>query len=61
MNFYILGVGIALIVTGLVMLYHLYRTRPGHRAYLHARQRQVSMPALSPRTAKEWSPDAGNR
>ena len=37
MNLYILSVGMALIVTGLVMLYHLYRTRP---AIYHARRRR---------------------
>jgi hypothetical protein len=62
-NLYILSAGIALITTGLVMLYYLYQTRPGHPAYLRARRRQASMPfALSqePGTAKQQSPHIDN-
>jgi hypothetical protein len=39
-NIYILGAGIALIITGLVMSYNLYRTR--HRD-LRARRRPLNL------------------
>jgi len=40
----ILGTGIALIGSGLAMVYYLYRTGPGYRAHVQARRRQPSMP-----------------
>ena len=43
MNLYLLSAGIVLISTGLIMFYHLYVTRPGHRADLRARRRQMSL------------------
>jgi|RhiMetdeSRZDD1v2_1073273.scaffolds.fasta_scaffold5213794_1 hypothetical protein len=39
-NLYILGVGMALIITGLVMLYSLYRTR---RRYLRSRRHPLNL------------------